>query len=239
MLIILTTLYNAENYIENCLGSLMGQSVKEFKCFITDDISTDNSANIAENFIKDDNRFTLIRNQKKYYQPGNYDQIIRGDYGIEDNDIIIELDGDDSLPDVNVLKRINELYSDNNVWIANGSFRYTDGRAGFASKQNFNDIRNLNFTASHIRTWRAFLWRNIKIEDLKDESGDYWKVAGDLSFMFPMLEMSGEEHYRFMPEINYRYNEENPINDHKVNGQFIRPIFETIRLKKQYEKLIR
>ena len=31
--------------------------------------------------------------------------------------------------------------------------------------------------------------------------------------MFPMLEMSGQEHYRFMKDINYVYNEQNPLND--------------------------
>ena len=35
-------------------------------------------------------------------------------------------------------------------------------------------------------------------EDLKDVSGNYWSVAGDLSFMFPMLEMSGENHFKFI-----------------------------------------
>ncbi len=27
---------------------------------------------------------------------------------------------------------------------------------------------------------------------------EYWDVAGDLAFMFPMVEMSGIEHYRFL-----------------------------------------
>jgi hypothetical protein len=35
--------------------------------------------------------------------------------------------------------------------------------------------------------------------------------------MFPMVEMCGPEHYKFMYEINYIYNESNPLNEHKVN----------------------
>lgn len=237
-MIIITTLYNAEKYIERCLFSIKTQTFKDFKCYITDDMSTDNSVNLVKNYIKNDDRFILIENSTKFYQPGNYDQVIRNNPNISDSDIIVEVDGDDWLPDTNVFKRINDLYKDKNVWIANGSFKYSTGQPGFSSKQQItNNLRNIVFTASHIRTWRAFLWRKIKIEDLKDDTGTYWSVTGDLSFMYPMLEMSGEEHYRFMEDINYVYNEENPINDHKINMSSVNKIVNIIRQKKPYDRI--
>jgi glycosyltransferase involved in cell wall biosynthesis len=237
-MIIVTTLYNAENYIERCLFSLKIQSFKDFKCYITDDLSTDKSVQLVKNYIKDDNRFILIENKEKLYQPGNYDQVIRYNESIDDNDIIVEVDGDDWLPDMDTLKRINEVYKDNNVWIANGSFNYSTGQPGFSSKQVIdNNLRSSRFTASHIRTWRAFLWREIDEKDLRDENGVYWKVTGDLSFMYPMLEMSGNEHYRFMEEINYIYNAENPLNDHKIDLTLVNSIANEIRKKPKYEKL--
>lgn len=238
MIHVLTTLYNCENYIEQCIGSLMSQRHKEFKCYITDDLSTDNSVKKVEDLIKNDDRFILIKNSEKKYQPGNYDQVIRGEYGIDDNDIIVEVDGDDWLPDSKVLTRVNDLYLDDNVWIANGSFRYSSGGVGFAAPpKNIDNIRNETFTASHLRTWRAFLWRNINVVDLKDENGQYWMVAGDLAFMFPMIEMAGEEHYKFMSEINYIYNGENPLNDHKVNMGNVNKIVIQIRNKSPYQQL--
>lgn len=239
-MIIVTTLYNAENYVERCLFSIMSQRYNDFKCYITDDLSTDNSVNIVKKTIKDDDRFILIENQNKMYQPGNYDQVIRNNPNIDDNEVIVEIDGDDWLPDPLTLSRIADVYSDPNIWIANGSFKYHDGRPGFSSRQqNLDNLRNVRFTASHIRTWRAFLWRNIKEEDLKDDTGTYWKVTGDLSFMYPMLEMSGEEHYTFMNEINYVYNESNPINDHKVDLKLVNEIATKIRNKTKYNKLIK
>lgn len=238
MIHILTTLYNCEDYIEKCLGSIMGQKYRNFKCYITDDLSTDNSIEKVENMIKEDDRFILIKNSDKFYQPGNYDQVIRGDYGIDDNDIIVEVDGDDWLPDSKVLERVSKLYEDDDVWIANGRFKYVGGEIGFAAPpKNIDTIRRETFTASHLRTWRAFLWRNIKQEDLKDENGFYWKVAGDLAFMFPMIEMSGYKHYRFMEEVNYIYNSDNPLNDHKVNMNSVNEIVVRIRNKTPYSKL--
>jgi len=239
-MVILTTLFNAENYIERCLYSIMSQTFKDFKCYITDDMSTDKSVDIVKKIIKDDDRFILIENKEKFYQPGNYDQVIRNNSLINDEDVCVEVDGDDWLPDSKTLHRINEVYLDKDVWIANGKFRYSSGANGFAQKQtNFDSLRKQRFTASHIRTWRAFLWRNIDVSDLKDENGVYWRMTGDLSFMFPMLEMSGEEHYVFMENINYVYNEQNPINDHKVDLSLVNEIAVKIRNKKPYKKIVK
>jgi glycosyltransferase involved in cell wall biosynthesis len=240
-MVILTGFYNAENYIERCLSSIIGQSHTDFKCYITHDLSTDNSVKLVKEMIHGDDRFIFIDdNEKKLYQAGNFDKVIRYNKNIDDNEVLIEVDGDDYLPDANVFKRINDLYTDQNIWIANGSFRYHNGPVGFSSKQtNFNSLRKSNFTASHIRTWRAFLWRNIKEEDLKDENGNYWQWSGDLCFMFPMLEMAGEEHYSFMTDINYVYNAENPINEHKVDMSMVTNHAVRIRNKEPYKRLIR
>ena len=75
-MIILTTAYNCEKYVEKSLFSIMSQRYKDFTCYITDDMSTDNTVSIVHETIKNDSRFILIENQSKLYQPGNYDQII-------------------------------------------------------------------------------------------------------------------------------------------------------------------
>jgi len=236
-MIILTTSYNCEKFIEKSLLSIMSQKFKDFTCYITDDLSTDNTINIIKNTIKHDSRFILIENKTKMYQPGNYDQVIRG-LDIPDDEICVEVDGDDWLPNSNVFELINEVYKDENIWMTSGSFKYHDGRPGFANPPtNFTNIRNQTFTLSHMRTWKSWLWKKIDVEDLKDSNGNYWGVAGDLSFMFPMVEMSGGEHFKFIPEVLYVYNESNPINDHKVNLNNVFDIAKKIRNKKIYKKL--
>jgi glycosyltransferase involved in cell wall biosynthesis len=236
-MIVLTTTYNCENFIEKCLLSIMSQRFKDFKCYVTDDMSTDNTVKIIKETIKNDSRFILVENHEKFYQPGNYEQVIRW-RGIEGDEVCVEVDGDDWLPNSNVFTKINDIYQDENVWMTSGSFKYHDGRPGFANPPSkFTDIRKQTFTLSHLRTWRAWLWKKISPEDLKDETGKFWSVAGDLAFMFPMLEMSGEEHYRFLTDINYIYNESNPINDHKVNLGKVMTTVNNIRNKKEYQKL--
>ena len=211
------TLYNSADIIERTLATIMSQTYKNFVCYITDDLSTDNSGEVARNFIKGDDRFKVIVNTEKRYQGGNYDLICRDSEGVDDEDIFIEVDGDDWLANSKVFERVVEVYESGDVWITNGSFKYSDGRMGFSSEiTNFNSLRHSNFIASHLRTWKVWLWRKINIDDLK-YNGNYWTTTGDLSFMYPMLEMSGKEHYKFMPTIHYIYNENNPLSDHKIN----------------------
>jgi hypothetical protein len=54
-----------------------------------------------------------------------------------------------------------------------------------------------------------------------------------------MLEMAGEEHYTFMSDVNYVYNAENPINEHKVDMSMVTDHATRIRNKQPYQKLIK
>ena len=236
-MIVLTTTYNCSSYVERSLLSIMSQRFKDFTCYVLDDVSTDNTKDVVKKTIEGDSRFILIENHTKFYQPGNYDQVINW-RAIDGDEICVEVDGDDWLPNPNVFDIVNETYKDPNVWMTSGSFKYQDGRPGFNRPILTTDnIRKSNFTLSHLRTWKAWLWKKIDEKDLRDESGNYWSVAGDLSFMWPMIEMSGLEHFKFIDEVLYVYNESNPINDHKVDFSKVRNIHTLISNKTPYKKI--
>jgi len=213
-IVVLTTLYNCEEWIGRCIQSIKDQTYDNYKCFILDDMSTDSSAEKAKEAIEGDPRFVIVENTKKYYQTGNYDQIIRSDQ-VLDEDICVEVDGDDWLPDRGVFDRVIDAYEDGETWIAFGQFQYADGRKGFAQQGSVAQCRTSVFTMSHLRTWKAFLWRNIQVEDLYTHTGWYSDGGGDVFFMTPMYEMATERHTKFMEDINYIYNDANPLNDHK------------------------
>lgn len=234
---ILTTAYNCEAFIEKSLYSIMSQQYKDFKCYIFDDLSSDNTPQKVREIIEDDPRFIFIQNTKKLYQPGNYDLVIR-QMNLPDEEICIEVDGDDWLPNSKVFSFINDLYTNEDVWMTSGSFSYHDGRKGFASPPTtIQNLRKQAFTLSHLRTWKSWLWKKIQEEDLKDSTGEYWSVAGDLAFMYPMLEMSGLEHFKFLSDKLYIYNESNPLNDHKINMSNVIKTTNIIRNKMPYKKI--
>ena len=236
-MIILTTSFNCENFIEKSLSSISQQTFQDFTCYITDDLSTDNTIDKIKKIIDGDNRFQLIQNKTKLYQPGNYDQIIRGK-NISDDEICVEVDGDDWLYDNSILDKVYQIYKEENIWMTSGSFVFQDGReSGQKPPPSTSNLRNSHFNLSHLRTWKSWLWKKINKEDLQDENGQYWNVAGDVSFMFPMYEMSGEEHFKFISEPLYVYNDSNPINDYKVNEGRMWEVDNRIKQKVPYNKL--
>lgn len=237
-IVVLTTAYNCEKYIEKCLDSIKSQRYTNFVCYVLDDLSTDSTLELVKKYTYPiDKRFLLSINSEKKYQPGNYDQIIRNTTLVKDDDIIVEVDGDDYLPDDQVFDRVIAYYSNPNVWMTYGQFRYTSGHIGFASSVNFEEVRTAVFTATHLRTWKAKLWRHIKPEDLKVDD-KYPECAGDVFFMLPMIEMCGPKHALFVHHINYIYNFENPIGDSKDYRLALSQKFAHIaRNKSKYERL--
>jgi len=57
---IIVPVYNAENYLANCLQSIINQSYKNIEIILINDGSSDNSLEICEGFKKDDNRIKLF-----------------------------------------------------------------------------------------------------------------------------------------------------------------------------------
>lgn len=62
-------LYNAEQYIEKTLLSVLNQTYKFFEVIIVDDCSTDNSLKIVESFAKKDSRIKIIKRAYNFGGP--------------------------------------------------------------------------------------------------------------------------------------------------------------------------
>jgi glycosyltransferase involved in cell wall biosynthesis len=204
--------WNAEKYIKNCIRTIKSQTDKEFEVYLIDDMSTDNTVEITKKLIEDDSRFKLIVNQEKKYKLRNLDELISQ---FDDEDIVIEIDGDDFLLSSDIVSDIKNIYSDGQVWLTNGSFMYSNGDPGFSSKCNPETVRKDVFTFSHLRTWKSFLWNAIPDTYLRDDDGTYFKSAADVAYTFSLLELAGEKNYRFIPKLYYVYNADSPFNDHK------------------------
>tara|TARA_R110000824_G_scaffold74491_4_gene189346 strand:- start:543 stop:1283 length:741 start_codon:yes stop_codon:yes gene_type:complete len=239
---IIIPLYNAHHWIRFCVKSVKEQDYDNFQCIILDDLSTDKSAEIIKDEIKDDERFVLIENTEKAFALKNiYDGICASTPQPED--IILTLDGDDWLPNAGVLKTLNDIYNTSNCWLTYGSYaEFPSGLPGPFAKQiaphviKSNSFREEEWCASHLRTFKHHLWSQIKKEDLLDDQGLFYEMAWDLAFMFPMLEMAGEKS-KYVSDILYIYNLTNPLNDHKVNHQLQLSTEQKIRKKQKYERL--
>ncbi len=95
MISIIMATYNRAHFILEMLESIKNQTYTDFECLIIDDGSTDNTANVVVEFIKNDKRFSYQNRPDNYKKglPGvrNYGlDICKGDYIIffDDDDII-------------------------------------------------------------------------------------------------------------------------------------------------------
>lgn len=239
---IITPFYNAEGFIGRCIYSLKRQQNQNFQCYMIDDVSDDKSATIAMLSTLDDKRFKLIENEDKKYALQNISDAIASIEDIKDDDIIILLDGDDWLPSSKTLSHLEKVYSENQCLMTYGSYVYApSGEKGVEPSKypqeviDNNSYRQDQWRASHLRTFKYKLWKELDQNDLQNDDG-YYKVAYDQAIMLPLLEMAGNKAI-YIPEVMHVYNRINPLNVDKTKQQEQFLTAQEVRAKKPYQRL--
>jgi glycosyltransferase involved in cell wall biosynthesis len=228
--------YNSKDWIWDCILSVYTQSYDNYECIITDDCSTDGTLDDIKKFIKkfdDDNKFVLIENKERLLAFENmYNMIETMD--ADDEDVVVTLDGDDWLAGPDVLSYLNGVYSQNiipaeEIWMTYGSYiNYPE----YSPMECYGHVSSYPdwviedglyredscWRASHLRTFKYFLVKQLSKEDWLDDDGTFYEMAWDQALMFPMLEMA-RERVQWIDEMLYVYNKANPISDYKVDVQ--------------------
>jgi len=234
--------YKNEKWCEKNIGSILAQEHDNFQVIYTDDCSPDKTADKVEAFVSrsgQSDQVKLIRNKDRLGAMKNlYDMI----HSCDDNDIIVTVDGDDWLAHSGVFRRLEREYSDPNVWFTWGSYMDYPGNHRGCSKPIPPNVierqgyRRHPWCTSHLRTFRAKLFKHIKEADFKDPQGKWLDMAWDLSFYIPFVEMGGK-HGRYIHDVLYIYNNENPIQDYKKNINRQMAMDRFIRSKPKYQPL--
>ena len=221
--------YNNAEWVKKNLRSVFEQQYDNYRILFIDDASTDSTLAQAQALTLDYNlseRVSLVHNETNQGAAAN---IYRAVHTCKKNEIVVILDGDDFFAHDKVLSRLNEIYANPNVWLTYGSYieypNYNYTVANFASQVPFDVLKKGTIRAyskehwslSHLRSFYAGLFHQIKLEDILFE-GAYLDAACDLAFMIPLAEMAGERTH-FVDEVLYLYNRANPLNDHKVRAK--------------------
>lgn len=240
MIKVITTVYNAENYIEKCINSVLEQDFYNWEMYIVDDGSTDKTVEKINNY----NNNKIFKNFKEK----NERAALRNQYHTihecmaDDDDIIIMLDGDDWLASSDVFSYINNLYNENkNLLITYGQFLPSNNaykNICVPLEDVYSYRESEKWVTSHLRTFKYKIFKNIKKEDLTDDDGDFYKSASDVALMLPLLEMAGNDRYLCIDKVLYIYNNENPINDMKVRENEQLTFANKIKNKTKYSRLI-
>ena len=233
--------YNNQQWYERNLASVMNQNYANFHVIYTDDCSPDGTGSLVEKYLEEhdsNHTVSLIKNNTRYGALYNLYRMINM---CDDNTIIVTLDGDDWFPDNEVLTRLNNVYSSDEIWLTYGQFKlHPSATTGWASPMpdyivENNSFRDFQHLPTHLRTFYAWLFKQIKLEDLL-YIGQFYSMTWDMVMMFPMIEMAGERH-RFISDIMYIYNNANSISDHHVSRQLQAHLAQVVKKKKRYIRL--
>ncbi len=239
-MVVIIASYNNSRWVEANLMSVFTQNYTNYRVIYIDDTSSDGTADRVEALVREkaqEPRFTLIRNT---IRKGGLRNLYEAVWRCADDEIVVNLDGDDWLANPYVLKIVNQAYSTQDIWLTHGTLdEYPKHRLEWSRPIpekiiEYNDFRSYR-CPSHLKTFYTWLFKKINVEDLKYE-GEFFPMTWDQAMMFPMMEMAGH-HHLFIPDILYIYNVSNPISDNKVNAALQKNLEKLIRSKPSYERL--
>ncbi|MFA6991391.1 MAG: glycosyltransferase [Candidatus Babeliales bacterium] len=245
--VIVTPSFNNIKFVEENLKYSLGQKYKNGRVIYYDDASTDGTGNFVKAYIKEHkickNKIRLVINKQRV---GPHENIYRAIHSCDNDEIIVIVDGDDHLADDNVLSYLNGVYADENVWSTYGQLINSNGKNGYCKALpdeviRKNSVREYPWVTSHPKTFYAWLYKLIKIQDLTYKDFGFFPVCGDASEMYPIVEMSGF-HCKFIDKVLYVYNCDNPLSYFKKwadteHRKFVNEVMQYIRSMPRYKPL--
>ena len=208
-----TAARNAGEFIERSLASVHDQHYPWdlLRHVVVDDASEDDTAERVRRWRDAHPGYPLelLENTERVGGCANYTRAFRQ---APPESIVLQVDGDDWLPDPQVLAYLNMVYHDPDVWMTYNSWQFPDGRSALNSEPiprrviERNAVRDHPWVSSHLHSFRSRLFAHVREQSLLDQqTGQYWSAAVDLAHYLPMLELAGA-HSRHLGRVTYVYN---------------------------------
>ena len=196
------------------------------------DASTDDSLSVAYNFINSlpDNvkeKFKLINSHLNRGAVFNHITSIK-QFNPDDNDILMLLDGDDSLNNNSDIFTYYNYIHYNNDFTYGSCWSMVDNIPLISQPyppevkklKNYKDYKfNWNMPYTHLRTLKAKLLKYEPDSKFQDEQGSWFKAGGDNATFYTALEKCDPNRVYVVSDVVYNYNDVNPLNDYKVNRE--------------------
>ena len=230
-IVLVSTFYNCSEYITQCIESVAAQDYDNYQHVLIDDASTDNTIEVVNAALAElpadiRSKFVLLGNETNQGAVKNQVDYFRV---IEDNAIVIILDGDDSLINDNtVLSYYNNIYDGTTEFTYGSCWSMVDNiplvsqpypEAVKQSKSYRQHHFNWILPYTHLRTFKKTLINNCDDSAFKDQQGNWYKAGGDGSVFYALIEQADPDKVKCLQDIVYNYNDINPLNDYKVNSQ--------------------
>ena len=180
--VILVTSYNTKKYVRRNLDSLIHQrSTFPYEIIVVDDGSTDGTGKEMDDYAQEH----ALPFLKIIHNPVRKGSALENIYTtvhelIRDHKIVVCCDGDDTFSCNGVLERLEKEYANPDVWMTYGRFVvYPAGEFWSLCWETPEEVirsrtfRHCSNVPSHLKTFRAGLFKKIKKEDLLDPTGNF------------------------------------------------------------------
>ena len=127
--------YNYEHTIEKCLNSILNQTYQNYEIIFVDDMSTDNSVEIAKRLLKPPNK--VIELKQKRLNGGARNEAYL--HVSDDVDYLYYVDSDDWLYDVYALEKVNNRLQTRPDVLFVGIAQYKNNKLDVSCTPSYND----------------------------------------------------------------------------------------------------
>lgn len=228
-IVVISPFYNSWGYIDKCIDSVASQSYDNYRhiliCDNSDDllVASNHIGNLPES-IK--SKYVLKYRTERYGALRN--QVTEIEAIGDPNTIIMLLDGDDWLINNNtIFHYYNQLHS-NHDFTYGSCYSLADSLDLIAQEYSLDTRINKSFKKelfpwnvpyTHLRTFKRFLFDNINYNQLKDGNGNFLIEGGDIALFYELIKNTDPYRIKAVKDVLTVYNDLNPLNDYKVNGE--------------------
>jgi glycosyltransferase involved in cell wall biosynthesis len=211
MIKIYMTGYNSEELIHKAIQSILKQTFKDWQLqIVIDPKENSHTGYYAKQYECDKVRVHLNEVRLGLM----YNVLMAVDMLKPDNeDIIICVDSDDELANETVLQKVWDTYKSNKKLavcyggisvVENGMLRKVPFFRQYTNYELLN-VRKCDWHATHLRTMKYKVWKNIPTEYLRDNDGNLFNYSNDVAIMLSAIELAGPDRVGYFNFPTYIY----------------------------------
>ena len=207
--VVVTPAFNCADNIRQTILSVIAQSYDQWRMIIIDDVSTDHTGDICSHIAREygfSDRISVVTRTEKFGETRNTYDICSA---LDDNDIIIRLDGGDWITDIDCFHILDKAYKESNAAILWTGHRwaYTGHNISGPIDTSISPYKQ-PWKSSHLKTFRKSSFNDINKANFLDDEGSWIMIACDQAVFLPMLEKAWRENKPtvFLSACMYHYS---------------------------------
>ena len=180
--------YNSNVFVKACIESVTNQAVRVDNHYYIDDGSIDNTRAELQKYLDvSQETLTIKLNANRKYKLRNLYDFVQG---LNDEDIVCVLDGDDWLASAEVTTKVLDAYSDPSVDYVYTNWKYShDESLGISCHipDGKWDPYKGKWITSALSTFRVRAFKSVPVENYFRWDGKWFTMACDQAYVLPIL----------------------------------------------------